>query len=666
LPCLVLCLVAIAQLAFAYDERAFTCLAPFFLEADPAQPKNLDEAFLDGPWAPPCEQPAPLVPRFGTFTNDAAAAWFGEGLTRVHLFDPAGAEAAFRQSLQLDATAPAAFWGLALANQHRPGRSALFLEEAQKRLVNRGDLTRLERELIRGWSREDAAKHLETLAVKHPEDTTLRALHLHHILLDDVSGRRPIASRLANDLLVRSLPDGHPATALSALVWREAPTPAALATMRALTEIHPERAQIWQLAADAHAAAGELDQAIELAAAGLARQDFPPDAAPLVRYLARAGRIAEATNLCHQLIALPAGLAPGDPSPPLAGLRLLGDTCLAAGQPAALLASLGQPAIVQLPEGSGESRHAHWLQGLCLVLLERPKDATEVLQKMKHELQRFGAKDEASKAPALALRALLAGTPPEDPMLGPLARAQVLAHLEQTDAAGALLAKQPDGFLADALACSLAWQAGKKREAMKGFSRTLQAAANKADPDLPLLAQLDEIAAAMGTPHWRTSSQRPADQRAAWTLPLPQAPVVKLHRADGEEYSFDAPERPTVLNFFVGIACPACLIQLTEMAPHLPELEQDGIDFLSITPNRPESLREAGLPFTIHSDADEDAFRGFGAHDHFLNRPLHATVLVDSKGRQLWSTVSEAPFTQPEALRRELNRLLEIHGSKRP
>jgi len=54
------------------------------------------------------------------------------------------------------------------------------------------------------------------------------------------------------------------------LVWREAPTSTSLATLRALTEAHPERAQIWQLVADAHAAAGELNQAIEFAAAGLA------------------------------------------------------------------------------------------------------------------------------------------------------------------------------------------------------------------------------------------------------------------------------------------------------------------------------------------------------------------------------------------------------------
>lgn len=657
-----LCLLGLAHLAFGYDERAFTCLAPFFLQADASQPKSMDEAFLNGPWAPPCKKPDPLVPRFGTFTNDAATAWFGEGLTRVHLFDPAGAEAAFRQCLHLDATAPAAFWGLALANQHRPGRSALFLKEAQKRLVNRGDLSRLERELIRGWSSEDAAKHLETLAVKHPQDVTLRALHLHQILLDDVAGRRPIASRLANDLLVRSLPDGHPATALTALVWREKPTPAALATMHALTETHPDRAQIWQLAADAHAAAGELHQAIDFAAAGLARQDFPPEASSLIRYLTRAGRVAEATNLCHQLIALPAGLAEGDPSPPLAGLRLLGDSCLAAGQTTVLLKSLRQPAITQLPEGSAESRQAQWLEGLCLVLLDRRKEADAVLQKMKADLQRFGTKDDASKKPALALRAVLAGQAPGNEFLGPLARVNVLAELNQPDRARELLASQPNGFLPNALACRLEWQAGNKRQAMKGFSRALQAAAKNADADLPLLVELDEIAAEMGTPHWRagTSAKRPAIK-----LTLPPAPVVKLHRPDGTEYSFEATERPTILNFFVGIACPACLIQLTEMAPHLPELKKDGIDFLSITPNQPNSLREAGLPFTIHSDADEDAFRGFGAHDHFLNRPLHATVLVDTKGRQLWSTVSEAPFTRPESLRRELNRLLAIHDSTR-
>lgn len=650
--------------ASAYDERTFTCLAPFLEGADTTEPANFDVAFFAGPWAPPCEMPNPQVPAFGTFTNDSAHAWFGEGLTRVHLFDPVGAEAAFRQVITLEPDAPTGYFGLTLANTSQPGRAAFFLGEAKKRLANRATLTPVERKLMLSWSVADPAPALEDLARQYPDHVTLQALHIHCVILDDVSGRRPIANRLANDLQLQRLPTRHPAIALQAILWRKAPRPEVLASVLGLTTTLPDRPQVWQLAADAHAAAGKLNDAIALAEEALTRSTWPPNLAPMAQLLTQAGRFSEATNICMQMVGMPAKLQLGGASAPDTGLRLLATACLSMEQDRALLEACQTPAVSKLPRGSSSSMMGLFYQGLALLLLERKDEAQEILDAMKGQLTQFGARDQATRTPALLLRELLQDKVPPSELLPALVRCRLFLRINQPERAKDALAKSGAvSWLSQAWASDLAWRHGDPRVAMQGFTRTLQQQACSADDHLPLLTRLDALASQMKLDRWRTP--RPP-QRVSYQLQFPSFPAFELHRQDGSAYTFAMTNRPVILNFFVGIACPACIVQLTRFAPYVPGFEKDGIHFLSITPNSPAALAATGIPLDLHSDTDGDGFRAFSAHDHFMNRPLHATILVDVHSRILWSYVSESPFDEPELFRDEIDRLLQIHSGYIP
>ena len=207
-----------------------------------------------------------------------------------------------------------------------------------------------------------------------------------------------------------------------------------------------------------------------------------------------------------------------------------------------------------------------------------------------------------------------------------------------------------------------------------------------ASRDLPILARLQPVAVEMRLRgDWTLSAPGLAPLAglpevdelgpAAWSPP--PAPGWSLPDHSGRATSSEELHgQPVVLNFFLGVACPFCRVQLDKFAPQLDTFRRAGIGFVGVTSDSLETLQtvtgsaptktESGerlLPFKVFADPDLEAFRELRAFDPFDEFPMHATVLIGPSGRMLWSHIGHAPFGHPEALLLEARRLQGLHDS---
>jgi peroxiredoxin len=83
---------------------------------------------------------------------------------------------------------------------------------------------------------------------------------------------------------------------------------------------------------------------------------------------------------------------------------------------------------------------------------------------------------------------------------------------------------------------------------------------------------------------------------------------------------------------------------------------------LAVSPNKLEDTTEAaGKAKLDHirflSDPDRDKARRFSAYDDFEEMELHATILIDKKGRVHWGSIGGEPFTDMDFLEKQLKRM---------
>ena len=101
-------------------------------------------------------------------------------------------------------------------------------------------------------------------------------------------------------------------------------------------------------------------------------------------------------------------------------------------------------------------------------------------------------------------------------------------------------------------------------------------------------------------------------------LPGMKAPAFDVLTVEAEPLSFDpdAMEKPVVLTFFRGGWCPYCNLHLSEMRKAEAELKAMGFDIWFVSMDQPsvlyESLDEPDIGYTILSDSQLSATRGFG------------------------------------------------------
>jgi peroxiredoxin Q/BCP len=97
----------------------------------------------------------------------------------------------------------------------------------------------------------------------------------------------------------------------------------------------------------------------------------------------------------------------------------------------------------------------------------------------------------------------------------------------------------------------------------------------------------------------------------------------------------------TLLFFSEGVMCQACFEQIKGLEQFGAELDERGIQLVSITPDTPGDLRQAMAQFDIRTpmiaDEDRDMSRAFNTLGKGMHgdTPGHAFVLLE-KGKVLW------------------------------
>ncbi len=217
----------------------------------------------------------------------------------------------------------------------------------------------------------------------------------------------------------------------------------------------------------------------------------------------------------------------------------------------------------------------------------------------------------------------------------------------------------------------------KPDEAANALGR-LRAISATLDMDLPIVRRLAPLAAELNLPtDWRRPAikhddigERPAfdtlgpatwspTSAATFELPTADDRVIRL-----EEYS----GRPVVLIFYLGFGCLHCVEQLQTFGPMTSQFEEAGISLLAISSDTTEALgksiakvaNEGAFPIPLVSDASLATFKAYRAFDDFEQRPLHATVVLDRRGRILWQDIGPEPFTDAKFVLNEAKRLLAL------
>ncbi len=221
---------------------------------------------------------------------------------------------------------------------------------------------------------------------------------------------------------------------------------------------------------------------------------------------------------------------------------------------------------------------------------------------------------------------------------------------------------------------------GKTEEAKKAFEETRKLAFAM-DRDLPIAKRLDTLAKSFGiqgdwpaAPPKRTDSGvRPEITSLGpvhWSAPM--APVFEALTLDSKPVKstdFTA-KKPTLFLFYLGHDCGHCVEQIQAFSKAAADFDKAGIQLVAVTLETPQvaagirtklNLKpDQPLPFPILSDSSLEAFKKVRAHDDFENENLHATILIDTHGKQRWQDISWEPFKDAKFALEESRRLLDL------
>ena len=195
------------------------------------------------------------------------------------------------------------------------------------------------------------------------------------------------------------------------------------------------------------------------------------------------------------------------------------------------------------------------------------------------------------------------------------------------------------------------------------------------DRDVQLFKRLDTVALSLGfQKDWLKAPALAADtgfrppldtlgpfrwepsQAASWELPDGGNQLVASSEFQG---------KPHIVIFYLGHGCLHCAEQLQAFAPRLNDFRASGIELVAISSDPQSELANdldnfnGEMPFQWHlADGTHEVFKKFRAFDDFENQPLHATLLIDGRGRVRWQDISYQPFMDHEFLLNESKRLL--------
>lgn len=148
------------------------------------------------------------------------------------------------------------------------------------------------------------------------------------------------------------------------------------------------------------------------------------------------------------------------------------------------------------------------------------------------------------------------------------------------------------------------------------------------------------------------------------------APPFELKDSRGRTWKAREPiaSEPTILVFYLGQTCMACVTHLVELDGAIARFRDRGARVLAISADPPEVSckrldRFGDFEVPLLSDPDHTTARAYGAWkplpggDREDGEPLHGTFVIDRDGRVRWAHVGERPFTDKETLVAEVDRL---------
>jgi len=656
--------MALAQEAQPTFKRYnLRCLAPLLESLDSEVPKTLEEALLAGPTGSilPRVDDGAVGAKAVDFPVDSShaevQAHFNRGVALLHALWYREAERSFRTVVHFDPDGAMGYWGLAMANELRPGRARVFAEAAVNRTnVNRpaleqrwvailGDYYGVSRSSMEATEEERSRariRALEDLVIDFPDSIEAKAFMLRQLVLDQYRAGVEITSRLGVERLAAQLSEvapSHPSQHYGAFLWLEARPDRGVPFARASVEQAKGVAEIWRYAAEALVGAERSAEALPWYEAAvrvdqdyLSRnlsmpwetQNFSGNYEAMVRALIGMGRIKEAETWASALRAFPSRSV-GEPDHGGKDLNELGEelwiSALATAERWEDLAAMLKSKEMEESGGGFRIRAGRWFWlGICGLFVDGEEGAMEALAGLKalhRESMSVGVSNAVEKSITSAERSLrvchglfqgggdkAVEVEPGDPWIdGPLLRAiysKLGMKREALDVARVAVDQNPDHVIPVAAFISLATEAGQKRDAFLRFSRRFRLLASQADAGLPVLGRLDEAAREMQLPNPWTLSARPAagefdlGSLGEKDWSAPMAPEFDLADALGKRHGLeDFRGKPLLINFFLGVQCGYCLEQLSVFKPHLEAFREAGVEFVAVSSDTAEVLQGA-------------------------------------------------------------------------
>ena len=583
---------------------------------------------------------------------------FNRGVAWLHVFDSQEANRAFSRAALIEPECAMTWCGLALANlEHR----VLARQSAEKAVKLQAFTSARERRWIaalvdyldEGTDEADRriyfTKSLDRIAAENPDDLEAKAFLVRQFLENREAGI-PIPYTTAADALIsdvlRVRPD-HPIHHYRILLWEQDQPQRALASAKHVQRSMPAAPRVLTAAGRLFAKLSKDDEALhcfEASAKAAQRRMREQRLCPgdvdgyienmeqLITQLAHVGRTREAVLLAKQLIELPTCAPTGEPMPAASQHR-------ARPKPRQELANpttTGQRLLIELLV-----RSQMWDELRTLapsVYMESADPEIQVRRVHALGLGHFARQDTEALATQLqALRQLAKQLPPS----------------HGGDPARRKLESRVQSYLAELESCDLIARGGQP-------TGTPRPRPNNGPTRTPAEDGLER------------NSPRPIDGAdvsvtTSWE-PFP-APAFVLPDRNGSTISLDSFRgKPVVLVFYLGAGCPHCITQLQSFAPLREDYEKAGITVIAISTDSVEGLQDTfrvagagdAIPFLLVSDQQLGVFREFGAYDHFENKPLHGTFLVDPFGRILWQNIRREPFMATRQLLAEAQRVLAL------
>lgn len=719
-----------------YRNYSLRCLAPLIENIDADAPANLQEAFLSGPkqFATRQEGIGAEAIEFPISTNsEEARQLFAQGVALLHLLSYREAERAFRTVVALDPDCPMGYWGLAQANERSPARARIFAEAAQERCDrNHPQIEQRWTALLADFYGEETGgtsdlagrsarrvRALEEMVLDFPEHLELRAFLIRRLALDQYLAGRPLTSTLAVDTLALDFAKrspAHPSRHYRVFLWLGHRPREVLDESLAMTALTPQAPEIWRYAAEAHRAAGLAPEASRLLAHALEveqqnaldhalmpweTENLPGNEKDYIDLLASSGEIEAALAVASSAISRPRDLRSGGNGAEVLRVEAL----MTAGLWEQLLHELGNETMLRAaPAKKDAAARLSWtgLAHLALGEKEKADEAAAALAALEREAILAGIsgaeeQDIARSRKTLDhLRKYLAASAADraastlDELdLSPLIRVRFYEVAGDRGRAFRTLSDDyhngpPDRWLTTAEYSRLALETGHLREALYPINRKFRTGADRADPELPVLAALSRQAETLQLPQTWTLPSSPPD---AGFPPAPET-TPTWHAPPAPDFElFDRFEKPTslkqfsgrplLLTFFLGTRCAFCLEQFDVFQPHYPAFQKEGIEFAAISIESPAELKEMlggddeihpafrdRFPFPVLADPELETFRRYGVFDDFESGPMHATILISPQGKILWRDVDHTTFREPVRLLEESKRLLRIHEAE--